>query len=125
MVNLKANGARGKKVAEAVRNGLALLAEAGEWKASGQINLLMAGVQGVMVAHRTPFQKIKIEPRMLAALKAAGREPLPYVLDVWADQRKVMNVEWNDTGDFRVASYRPGSWEVLLAGYKSPEQDEA
>jgi hypothetical protein len=33
---------------------------------------------------------------------------------VWHEQKKVLNIEWDDQGGFEVLSYKPGEWEWLL-----------
>jgi hypothetical protein len=73
---------------------------------------------------RTPFQRLPpIDGRRaLKALQVGLRlEPnLPYGLDIWEEGRdKVYNVEWDDKGHFRIASFRRGSWEGNIAELRS------
>jgi hypothetical protein len=35
----------------------------------------------------------------------------PHGLDIWADNRKVLSIWWNDAGESELISFRRGSWE--------------
>ena len=35
-------------------------------------------------------------------------------LDIWHHNKKVLNLDWDDQGEFFVVSYKPGDWEMLL-----------
>jgi hypothetical protein len=45
---------------------------------------------------------------------------LPYGLDVWAPN-KVLNIEWDDKGNYALVSFRPGAWEAELTALAETE----
>jgi hypothetical protein len=79
---------------------------------------------GVEVIYRSPFQKIpkgKNDEKLnyvKALIKQKGgkvREQLPYGLDVWSKmQSKVLNIEWNESGQVDVIKFRRGPWEKVF-----------
>jgi hypothetical protein len=95
---------------------VAAVKESGVWERWGPINLLTARRGDLQIGYRTPFQQL---PKMSHAESygralLGGRETLPYGLDIWHRRIKVLNLEWNDRGDFEVISYMPGEWEWQL-----------
>lgn len=70
--------------------------------------------QDLMMGLRTPFQKlppVTEEIKYFAAKTGKGPANLSYGLDIWVKKRKVLNIEWNDTGEIRLVSFRRGDWE--------------
>lgn len=66
--------------------------------------------------HWTPFNELSPEeassPGYRHALERQHAAPdLPYGLDVWRDETKVLSVLWADTGAFDVAVFVRGPWE--------------
>jgi len=87
----------------------------------GVARMLVASRDGLKISYRTPFQKWSSDSSQPAPsyghAQARQRHPgsLAYGLDIWAP-REVLNVEWNDTGEFQLVSYAPGAWEETLLG---------
>ena len=69
---------------------------------------------GIHMLHRTPFQKLpKPSAEVMKRAFEYGIVPrlnLPYGLDIWAGG-KVLNLEWNDSGDMKLVSFKRGAWE--------------
>jgi hypothetical protein len=66
--------------------------------------------------HWTPFSDLQpgeaSSPGYRQALKRQHTEPdLPYGLDVWFCETRVLSVLWADDGRFQVAGFSRGSWE--------------
>jgi hypothetical protein len=67
---------------------------------------------------RTPFQRFPDAPKTehmndLAALNGVMRtHPLPYGLDIWSAQEKVLSLSWD--GNCKLTNFQPGSWEAKL-----------
>jgi hypothetical protein len=66
---------------------------------------------GFLIAHNTPFTpRPAPSEEMRRALVRAGREPLPYTLDVWdVGKGKTFSVAWSND-DFRVITFKRGRW---------------
>jgi hypothetical protein len=96
---------------------LALLKAHGTWCDFGQCKALRFQGHGLDALYRTPFQRLPHAPepiKYLAAMKGTrSPETLPYGLDVWAGQSRVLNIEWADDGRVVVVSYKPGEWEFV------------
>ncbi len=95
---------------------LDLLAKSGAWESAGATNFLVYSGGAIKIAYRTPFQKLPTEndrSRYERTLRGFKRN-LPYGIDVWYNGRKVMNIEWDDAGDFEVLSFRRGEWEAIF-----------
>ena len=60
------------------------------------------------IHYRSPFQPIPDDAAMM-----------PYGLDVYWP-KKVLVIEWNDTGEVRIAGFRRGDWEAKLIALVSP-----
>ena len=89
----------------------------GAARGSGDMKLLSARLGGLHISYRTPFQRI---PQVGDALKYRAAQlglkvskNLPYGLDVWAP-KKVLNIEWDDTGNVALVSLHLGAWESQL-----------
>jgi hypothetical protein len=83
-----------------------------------------ASTREIDILHRTPFQRI---PGKSRRLKDAGASPrqrghrapmsLPYGLDIWFRQKRVLSVEWSaDDAELNILSFRRGRWEDALIG---------
>ena len=50
----------------------------------------------------------------------AGGINLPYGLDIWDIHGvgKVLNIEWRDTGEFELVSFRRGEWESTVLAWE-------
>jgi len=68
---------------------------------------------------RTPFQKIpkaSVESRKKAfqhGLRLKGLN-LPYGLDIWTSEAKVLNIEWEEGGKTKIISFKRGAWEDMV-----------
>jgi hypothetical protein len=89
----------------------------GEWRSCGETKLLVAERGPISVGYRTPFQKLPAVNVRTGYIRAllGGKANLPYGLDIWHEHKKVLNIEWDDQGGFKVLSYKPGEWEWLLS----------
>jgi hypothetical protein len=66
--------------------------------------------------HWTPFNDLQpgeaSSPGYRQALQRQHAEPdLPYGLNVWFSETRVLSVLWADDGRFQVADFSRGSWE--------------
>ena len=69
-----------------------------------------------LLKHWTPFNELSSEqassPGYRHALAQQRTRPeLPYGLEAWRDDVKVLSVLWADDGSFEVDSFVRGSWE--------------
>ena len=105
------------RVMEIRANVLRALPELGEWRGDGKDRHLGARLGPISVAYRTPFQPLPKAPDGLRYMRAlvGGRDNLPYGLDVWTIEKKVLNLEWDDADNVEIISYKPGDWENDLA----------
>jgi len=100
--------------------------ERGRWETIGGVRLVVADWQGMRIAYRTPFQRIRHipDPRSYSnALAFAEAEPdLAYVLEIWTYPNmltqvwtQVLQTQWSD-GDTeqRVVSFKEGGWQWPL-----------
>jgi hypothetical protein len=92
-----------------------VLTSRGVWEPLGSVNVLVARIGKLEILHRSPFQKLHLESERTRYLRALskGKANLPYGLDVWHQGKKVLNLEWDDEGQFEVIAYKPGEWEML------------
>jgi hypothetical protein len=83
--------------------------------ARGDIPFLMLMELGLTLALRTPFQRMPKETERAKYMRAleGGRTSLPYGLEVWAPKR-VLDVEWDDSGTVELIGYDPGEWEQVI-----------
>jgi hypothetical protein len=99
---------------------LTVLKHVGVWEGTsgaGNMKLLSADLGSLQISYRTPFQRLP-QPGDLLKYRAAQLgltvlKNLPYGLDVWAPN-KVLNIEWDDKGNFVLVSLRRGAWETEL-----------
>lgn len=84
-------------------------AEIGDGKT---VNVLQVQTDDLHVVLRTPFQQLpdvaKSEHmKYLGALKNIARTYLlPYGLDIWSSEKKVMTLSWDDTGSCELDNFR-------------------
>jgi hypothetical protein len=50
-----------------------------------------------------------------ALLKQRAAPDLPYTMEVWYLDKKIMNVQWDDDDKIQLISFHVGSWEEKLA----------
>jgi hypothetical protein len=98
-------------------NVLRVLPGLGEWRGEGKNRHLGAKIGSISVSYRTPFQALPKVPEQLRYMQAllGGKDNLPYGLDVWTPEKKVLNLEWDDAGTVEIVSFKPGEWEGALA----------
>jgi hypothetical protein len=87
---------------------LLLVKKQGSWHQAGPARLLMAEEGDLMIAYRSPFQKV---PPVSASVECGAK---PFAIDVWHNEKSVLFVEWDEEGATDVVSYRPGDWEHEL-----------
>jgi hypothetical protein len=105
-----------ERIAEAGSNSFALLRRVGIWKSVGVLAEFTASVSNIAVTYRTPFKgRSPIGLRLTPELRTFDRVPMPYELGVWMDGSKMLNVEWDVAGVFRVEAFNRGEWEEMLA----------
>ena len=92
---------------------LGLVKMQGSWHEAGPARLLIAEQGDLMIAHRTPFQKLRPAS---AEVKYGAK---PFAVDVWHKEKSVLFVEWDDDGATDVVTYRPGDWEHELEAWCS------
>ena len=83
-----------------------------------ELRFLMAEANGVRVMYRTPFQRVPDSPKSgiyaHAVAKQRARPDLPHALDVWAENEKVLNIQWSERGEVNLMSFQRGTWELKL-----------
>ena len=101
---------------------LEIIASDGRWeahtdKAGRTWRSLTYRGQGWSIGYRSPFQPRPGASESMkyaaALLKIERRDNLPFGLDIWAPN-KVLNIEWDESGNIVVVSYKPGMWEEAL-----------
>ena len=64
-----------------------------------------------------PFQRlppVSQTVKYFAVKPGKGPVNLNYGLDIWDKRGKVLNIEWSDTGEVLIVSFRRGDWEQKL-----------
>jgi hypothetical protein len=97
----------------------------GEWK-TASVKGNAVRIRGVdrgqlSILYTTPFQRL---PRDFTDrekyIAASNNIRLPtaaaFLLDVWADGRKVLSLAWDDGAPIDIVSYHRGDWESELLG---------
>jgi len=110
---------RGKRLEAALRirdAAISKIQSEGRWEQTGRVGpTMMWDGEGLKIGYRTPFQKLPpvTDPLLKQRLVAAGKMNLPYGLDIWDMEGvgKVLNIEWSETGDIHLVSFRRGAWE--------------
>jgi len=96
----------------------ALLAvnERGKWEVASPTRPCSVVIGDVKIVYRTPVEMAPTETESTRYLRAllGGEQNFPFGLDIWAAQKKVLNVEWNDEDAIQIITYRPGCWERAL-----------
>ena len=101
---------------------LAVLRARGVWQPvrvnDGTIQALTFDDDGLSILHTTPFQRLPqptgVFIKYLSALHGLDLpQNLPYGLDIWRGGKK-LNIEWSDSGQVVVVSYKAGDWEREL-----------
>ena len=80
--------------------------------------------EGLLLVHRTPFQKlppVREAVKYQAAKLERRPENLGYGLDIWEKPGigKVLNIEWDDAGTVDLVSFRHGDWEKKVLGWSA------
>jgi hypothetical protein len=95
---------------------LRLVEEKGRWERARGRSWFAARHDLLEISYSTPFQRFHLEDEKtrIMRLLVGGKPNLPYGLNVWHLNKKVMNVEWDDEGNLEVICYKPGDWEAAL-----------
>jgi hypothetical protein len=80
------------------------------------VRLIILRTGGLTIEHWTPFNDLApgdaASPGYRHALTQQHRQPdLPYGLDVWQGDLRVMRLLWADGGEFQVVDFVRGPWE--------------
>ena len=82
------------------------------------VRSLQCSIGPFLMSLHTPFTPMRGSAPVTRAYEEAvvwqslpKRTILPYSLDVWRGN-KVMSVQWSDTDEFNVISFRSGPWEA-------------
>jgi hypothetical protein len=82
------------------------------------VRFLMAEANGVRVMYRTQFQRGPDSPKpgtyAHAVAMQRAKPGLPHALDVWAENEKVLNIQWSERGEVDLVSFQRGTWESRL-----------
>lgn len=99
------------------RVALQLVSERGKWLEVSGVRVMSANSGPFLFLYRTPFnnpEKVRPARNYVQALGRQYGTNLPYGLDIYYNDRKVMNLEWDLTGRHCLVSYRRGPWEEEL-----------
>jgi hypothetical protein len=82
----------------------------------GDVRVIALRTGEWLLEHWTPFNELSPEeassPGYRHALQQQRSVPgLPYGLDVWRADAKVLRILWSDTGAFEVVDFARGAWE--------------
>ena len=96
---------------------LPLIRQRGSLQLVGTVRIITWEAEPFRFALRTPFSGLAKEegpaPSYQHALARQQAKPvLPYGLDVWHGGRKVMSLQWSDTGATELISFRAGEWRT-------------
>ena len=96
---------------------LAVLANNGEWERVSSINALFAQIGTLKIMHHSVFQKVPVESEQNRYLRSQlkSQPNLPYGLNIWHQNKKVLNLEWDGQGEFNIIGYKSGESEMLLS----------
>jgi len=107
---------------------LAAVRARGQWKeCSGGPKFLTLEADGLIIAYRSPFQKLPPDSgetvRLAMVYGVMPKDNLPHGLDVWHGG-KVLNIEWSDGGEIDVRSYKAGPWEKAIEALGDRQADD-
>jgi hypothetical protein len=117
---MKVSAERLMRIRAARDHALQIIKNTGRWETFGPLKMLMAEMDDLMLAHRTPFSPLPDReatcPSYQHALAEQAAAPdLPYAIDVWFKHKKVLFVQWDQNDELQVISFRPGEWDARLA----------
>jgi hypothetical protein len=98
---------------------VAWLPHRGGPRTHGPLRVIEATAGRFLILYRTPFsgalpKLVATNCREAQLLQRFGQPNLHYGLDVWADLKKVMNVEWDLRGQVDLVAFRCSGWEDEL-----------
>jgi hypothetical protein len=95
---------------------LEIVKASGVWQDAGSMKFLVADHENLKIVYRTPFQKFpqpsQDDKYLMAQMGVRGN--LPYGLDIFVDSKKVMNLEWDDSGQVDLVSFKRGDWKAAF-----------
>jgi hypothetical protein len=94
----------------------------GTWRAAGDARIFFAERGGLKIGYHSAFScpdgSLKT-PSYAHAVLSQSKPNLLCGLDVWFEEKKVLNVGWNDAGDTPlIVSFKRGAWELELAAWE-------
>ena len=93
----------------------------GEWEETDIGPMLMWKGMRLTMSHRTPFNKLPHIPehiKYFAAKTGCSPGNLDYGLDIWFNDKKVLNIEWVDSERVDLVSFRRGDWEREVLAFE-------
>jgi hypothetical protein len=71
--------------------------------------------------HETDAEGQQPPTYLHALVKQRGAPDLPYTMEVWYLDKKIVNVQWDDDDKIQLISFHPGAWEEKLATISKAE----
>ena len=95
----------------------------------GAVRGLALQISGWRFVHWTPFNELSLleasSPGYRHAVERQHTRPdLPYGLDVFWREAKVLSIQWADGGAFALLHFERGSWEDAALALGQPTEDE-
>jgi hypothetical protein len=94
---------------------LPLIRDRGSLQRLNHVSIVTWGARALRFALRTPSSSWPTEGPAPSYQQAPARQQasaLPYALEVWFAGRKVMSLDWSDSGAFRLTRFTAGEWEA-------------
>jgi hypothetical protein len=57
------------------------------------------------------FENLRFVLRRVRVAPGPGAAGMPYGLDIWAGNKKVLNIAWGHYGELEIFKFRRGTWE--------------
>jgi hypothetical protein len=57
------------------------------------------------------FENLRFVLRRVRVAPGPGAAGMPYGLDIWAGNKKVLNIAWGHYGELEILKFRRGTWE--------------
>jgi hypothetical protein len=95
----------------------------------GAVRVITLQISGWRFVHWTPFNELSLleasSPGYRHAVERQHTRPdLPYGLDVFWREAKVLSIQWADGGAFALLHFERGSWEDAALALGQPAENE-